>query len=71
MFCASLVNGLNKDLREILIGQDDLLKTPFKTAIKRIATLEEESGGILQVASVRESSQGDNLAEDPDTSLEH
>ena len=50
------VNGLKKDLRELLIRQDDLLKTPVEIVVKRIATLEEESGGVLQVASVSEPS---------------
>ena len=50
------VNGLKKDLRELLIRQDDLLKTPVETVVKRIATLEEESGGMLKVASVSEPS---------------
>lgn len=54
------VNGLKKELREILIRQDDLLKTPVETVVKRIATLEEESGGMLKVASVSESSQVDS-----------
>ena len=50
------INGLKKDLRELLIRQDDLLKTPVETVVKRIATLEEESGGVLKVASVSEAS---------------
>ena len=54
------VNGLKKDLREILIRQDDLLKTSVETVVKRIASLEEESGGILKVLSVSELSQGNN-----------
>ncbi|XP_048583228.1 uncharacterized protein LOC125556701 [Nematostella vectensis] len=36
------INGLNSKLREILVRQDDLLKTPIETVIKRIANLEEE-----------------------------
>ena len=47
---------VKKDLRELLIRQDDLLKTPVETVVKRIATLEEESGGMLKVASVSEPS---------------
>ena len=39
-----------------MIQQDDLLKT----VVKRIATLEEESCGELKVASVGESSVGEN-----------
>ena len=54
------VNGLRRELREILIRQDDLLKTPVETVVKRIATLEEESCGVLKVASVSESSVGEN-----------
>ena len=45
-----------KDLRELLIRQVDLLKTPVEIVVKRIATLEEESGGVLKVASVSEPS---------------
>lgn len=52
------VNELKKDLRRILIRQDDLLKTALEIVVKRIATLEEKSGGMLKVASVSESSQG-------------
>ena len=54
------VNGLKKGLREVLIRQDDLLTTPVETVVKRIATLEEESGGVLKVASVSESIGGYN-----------
>ena len=50
------VNGLRRELREILIRQDDLLKTPVETVVKRITTLEEESCGVLKVASVSEPS---------------
>jgi len=50
------VNGLRRELREILIRQDDLLKTPVETVVKRIATLKEESCGVLKVASVSEPS---------------
>ena len=39
-----------------MIRQDDLLKTPVETVVKRIATLEEESGGVLKVASISEAS---------------
>ena len=48
------------ELRKILIRQDDLLKTPVETVVKRIATLEEESCGVLKVLSVSESSVGEN-----------
>ena len=40
------VNGLRGELREILIRQDDLLKTLVETVVKRIATLQEESCGV-------------------------
>ena len=39
-----------------MIRQDDLLKTLVETVVKRIATLEKESGGVLKVASVSEPS---------------
>lgn len=48
------INVLKKNLREFLIRQDDLLKTPVETVVKRIATLEGESGRVLKVASVSE-----------------
>ena len=36
---------------------DDLLKTPVEAVVKGIATLEEESGGVLKVASVSEATE--------------
>ena len=45
-----------------MIRQDDLFKTPVETVVKRIATLEEESCGVLKVSSVSESSVGKNPA---------
>ncbi|KAJ7381806.1 hypothetical protein OS493_038927, partial [Desmophyllum pertusum] len=53
------INGLKKDLREVLIRQDDLLKTPVEIVVKRIATLEEERGDVHKVASVSESIGGE------------
>lgn len=50
------VYWLKKDLRELLSRQNDLLKTPVETIVKRIATLEEERGGVLKVAPVSEQS---------------
>ena len=50
------VNGLEKGLRELLIRQDDLPKTPVETVVKRIVTWEEKSGGVRKVASVSEPS---------------
>ena len=47
------VNRLRKDLRELLIRQDDLLKTPVETVVKRIATLEEGNGGVFKVKNNR------------------
>lgn len=35
------------------------LKLPLEIVVKRIATMEVENGGMLEVASVSESSQGD------------
>jgi len=46
-----------------LIRQDDLLKTPVETVVKRTATLEEESGGVLKVASVSKPSGKDKGAD--------
>ena len=39
MLC-QFVNGLKKEQKEILIRQDDLLRTSVETVVKRIATLE-------------------------------
>ena len=36
------VSGLEKELREVLIRQDDLLKKPVERVLKQISTLEEE-----------------------------
>lgn len=49
------INGLNPDLREVLIRQDDLLTTPVETVVKRIDTLEKERGAINQVGAVKQS----------------
>ena len=38
------INGLDKDLKEVLIRQDDLLKKPVESILKQISTLEEEQG---------------------------
>ena len=50
------VTGLKNNLKELLIRQDDLLKTPVKAVFNRNATLEKRSGGVLKVASVSEPS---------------
>ena len=42
------INALKPDLREILIRQDDLLKTPVETIVKRIANLEQERESCTQ-----------------------
>ena len=38
------INGLDKDLKEVLIRRDDLLKKPVESIPKQISTLEEEQG---------------------------
>ena len=55
MLCI-FVNGLRKEQKEILIRQDDLLRTSVETVVKRIATLEEETCGVPKVAFVSETS---------------
>jgi vacuolar-type H+-ATPase subunit I/STV1 len=50
------VNGLAKELREVLIRQDDLLKKSVESVLKQISTLEEEQGLTRNVyAAQRES----------------
>lgn len=47
------INGLRKDLREVLIRQDDLLQTSVEVIVKRVSTLEEERDGIQKIRSVQ------------------
>ena len=43
MLC-QFINGLDNDLKEVLIRQDDLLEKPVENILKQISTLEEEQG---------------------------
>jgi hypothetical protein len=43
------VNGLGKELREVLIRQDDLLKKSVQSVLKQISTLEDEQGVTRKV----------------------
>ena len=48
------INGLDKDLKEMLIRQDDLLPKPVESVLKQISTLEEEQGVNRKVAAAAE-----------------
>ena len=43
------MNGLGKELREVLICQDDLLKKSVQSVLKQISTLEDEQGVTRKV----------------------
>ena len=47
------VNGLGKELREVLIRQDDLLKKSVESVLKQISTLEEEQGVTRKVSAAQ------------------
>ena len=53
------INGLDKDLKEMLIRQDDLLQRPVESVLKQISTLEEEQGVNKKVATGRNVAQSD------------
>ena len=48
------INGLDKDLKEVLIRQDDLLERPVESILKQISTLEEEQGVTKKVSAAME-----------------
>ena len=48
------INGLDKDLKEVLIRQDDFLRRPVESILKQISTLEEEQGVTTKVAAAVE-----------------
>ena len=48
------INGLDKDLKEVLIRQDDLLERPVERILKQISTLEEEQGVTKKVSAAME-----------------
>jgi hypothetical protein len=45
------LNGLGKELREVLIHQDDLLKKSVESVLKQISTLEKEQGVTRNVSA--------------------
>ena len=47
------MNGLGKELREVLIRQDDLLKKSVESVLKQISTLEEEQGVTRKVSAAQ------------------
>ena len=47
------VNGLGRELREVLIRQDDLLKKPVETVLTQISTLEEEQEVTKRVSAAQ------------------
>ena len=49
----SFVNALGRELREILIRQDDLLKETVETVITQISTLEEEQEVTKRVSATQ------------------
>ena len=55
------INGLDKDLKEIFIRQDDLLKRPVESVLKQISTLEEEQGVNKKVAATTEMPAENNV----------
>ena len=57
------INGLKPDLREILICQDDLLKTPVEKIVKRIANLEQERESCTQQVRATKQQQVANIDE--------
>jgi hypothetical protein len=48
------INGLDKDLKEVLIRQDDLLERPVESILKQISTQEEEQGVTKKVSAAME-----------------
>ncbi|CAB4009613.1 Hypothetical predicted protein [Paramuricea clavata] len=47
------VNGLGKELREVLIRQDNLLKKSVESVLKQISTLEEEQGVTRKISAAQ------------------
>ena len=58
------VNGLGRELREILIRQDDLLKKPVETILTQISTLEEEQAVTKRVSAAQGTGKSSNTLED-------
>ena len=58
------VNGLGRELREVLIRQDDLLKKPVETVLTQISTLEEEQEVTKRVSAAQRAEISSNLIDD-------
>jgi len=58
-----LINGLPLNLREVLVSDDGLLSKPLEQVVKRVASIEAEKGGRVQLTAamtgVTETSQVD------------
>ena len=48
------INGLDKDLKEVLMREDDLLQRPVESVLKEISTLDEEQGVNSKVVAALE-----------------
>ena len=57
------INGPKPDLREVLIRQDNLLKTHVETIVKRLANLEKERESCTQQVRVTKEQQVANIDE--------
>ena len=74
------VNGLGRELREVLIRQDDLLKKPVETVLTQISILEEEQEVTKRVSAAQRTERSStlvdnavnpNMVEDVQPSLEN
>jgi hypothetical protein len=54
------VNGLGKELREVLIREDGLLKKSVENVLKQISTLEEEQGVTRKVSAAQRAGKLDS-----------
>ena len=64
------VNGLGKELREVLIRQDDLLKKPVENVLTQICTLEEQQGVTRKISAAQGAVKSDNPVAGTSTSVE-
>ena len=46
-----LINGLPLNLREVLVSDDGLLSKPLEQVVKRVASIEAEKGGRVQLTT--------------------
>ncbi len=61
---------MGKELREVLIHQDDLLKKPVENVLTQISTLEEEQGVTRKVSAAQGAVKSDNPVAGTSTSVE-